>query len=586
MIARCLAALVFLAVSVPADAQVPTPRIRPEPLNFSQYLSDADFQRFREGLDAADDEEWARVRALRLELTDTAARDILLWRIALNDARATFLELDLALSELDNWPRDSFIRSEAESKIDSSGLTAPFIVNWFEENPPTTGRGRVSFGEALIAVGRTTEGEELLRETWRSGRLASSVQSDTYQRHSDLFTEDDHMARIDYLIWSNQRSLARRVLPLLSGNNRNLADARLRLAGRQQVAGDHRQVVEDAEAGREVVVGVVGAAGQVAGQAVPQGQLGGQQRAAHRAYGAPGQGLAPGQAEAALVLARQLAAHIARDIGRAVGQGQHFGRAELGAQQLGVRDQAAGHQVVAQQAELLHGEAVPGREGRAVVVVVDQRQAHTIGLFQAASEYGGAARPDSSGGPMPAPIELHTPRLLLRPWRDADRAPFAEMNGDPQVMRHFPAPLSREESDGLAERLAVDFAEHGFGFWALQRKDSGAFIGFTGLRPVTFAAPFCPAVEIAWRLGRAHWRQGLASEAARAALACGFTQLALEQIVSFTTRDNLASQGVMQAIGMRHDPAGDFDHPALAEGHRLRRHVLYRLSRADWEAGR
>jgi peptidoglycan lytic transglycosylase len=233
MIARCLAALVLLAVSVPVQAQIPAPRIRPEPLNFSQFLSDADFTRFREGLDAADDEDWDRVRELRLELTDTAARDILLWRIALNDPRSSFLELDLALSELDNWPRDSFIRSEAESKIDGSGLTAPFIVTWFEDNPPTTGRGRVSFAEALIEVGRIVEGETLLRDTWRSGRLASTVQSETYQRHSDFFTEDDHMARIDYLIWSDQRTLARRILPLLSGNNRNLADARLRLAGRQ-----------------------------------------------------------------------------------------------------------------------------------------------------------------------------------------------------------------------------------------------------------------------------------------------------------------------------------------------------------------
>ncbi|OLF73001.1 transglycosylase [Maricaulis sp. W15] len=233
MIARCFAALVLIAVSVPADAQIPTPRIRPEPLNFSQYLSDADFTRFREGLDAADDEDWQRVRELRLELTDTAARDILLWRIALGDARSSFLELDLALSELDNWPRDSFIRSEAESKISTSGLTAPFIVSWFEDTPPTTGRGSISYAEALIGVGRVSEGENLLRETWRSSYLASTVQSDTYQRHSDLFTEEDHMARIDYLIWSNQRTLARRVLPLLSGSNRDLADARLRLAGRQ-----------------------------------------------------------------------------------------------------------------------------------------------------------------------------------------------------------------------------------------------------------------------------------------------------------------------------------------------------------------
>ena len=125
MIARCLAALVLLAVSVPVQAQIPAPRIRPEPLNFSQFLSDADFTRFREGLDAADDEDWDRVRELRLELTDTAARDILLWRIALNDPRSSFLELDLALSELDNWPRDSFIRSEAESKIDAVGSVLP-----------------------------------------------------------------------------------------------------------------------------------------------------------------------------------------------------------------------------------------------------------------------------------------------------------------------------------------------------------------------------------------------------------------------------------------------------------------------------
>ena len=101
MIARCLSLLALLAITLPAFAQVPTPRQRPEPVNFSQYLSDADFQRFRRGLDAADDEEWDRVRDIRLELTDTSARNILLWRIALGDPRATFLELDLALSELD-----------------------------------------------------------------------------------------------------------------------------------------------------------------------------------------------------------------------------------------------------------------------------------------------------------------------------------------------------------------------------------------------------------------------------------------------------------------------------------------------------
>jgi soluble lytic murein transglycosylase len=233
MLARCLSLLALLAFAVPAYAQVPTPRQRPEPVNFSQYLSDADFERFRRGLDAADDEDWRRVREIRLDLTDTSARNILLWRIALGDPRATFLELDLALSELDNWPRDSFIRSEAESKINGSGLTAPFIANWFEANPPTTGRGRVAHAEALIDTGRVEEGETLLRNTWRGEYLPLDVQRDTYQRHRGLFTQDDHMARIDYLIWSDQRTAARRIVPLLTGTNQDLADARLRLAGRQ-----------------------------------------------------------------------------------------------------------------------------------------------------------------------------------------------------------------------------------------------------------------------------------------------------------------------------------------------------------------
>ncbi|TWC27005.1 RimJ/RimL family protein N-acetyltransferase [Pseudomonas sp. SJZ079] len=187
---------------------------------------------------------------------------------------------------------------------------------------------------------------------------------------------------------------------------------------------------------------------------------------------------------------------------------------------------------------------------------------------------------------MPAPIELDSPRLLLRRWRGEDHAAFAELNGDPEVMRHFPACLSRAESEQQIARIEAEFARHGFGFWALERKDSGAFIGFTGLRSVAFDAGFCPAVEIAWRLARGHWRQGFASEAARAALACGFTRLDLELIVSFTAVDNLASQQVMQAIGMQRDPAEDFDHPALPAGHRLRPHVLYRLRRSDWEAGR
>jgi len=233
MIVRCVPALLAFAVIAPVEAQIPTPRMRPEPVNFSQHLSDADFNLFRQGLDAAEDEDWSLVRNVRDQLTDPASRNIMLWLIALNDPRATFLELDLALGELAEWPRDSFIRTEAESKISTSGLSAPFIVSWFEDNAPLSGRGRVAFAEALIEVGRVDEGEDLLRTTWRGGRLPLPEQRRVYRTHSDRFTEADHLARVDYLIWSGQRTAARRVVPLLQGGERNVAEARLRLAGRQ-----------------------------------------------------------------------------------------------------------------------------------------------------------------------------------------------------------------------------------------------------------------------------------------------------------------------------------------------------------------
>lgn len=233
MIARSLSVLVMLAVMAPAMAQTPTPRMRPAPENHSAYLNDVDFHLFRTGLDAAEDDQWSEVRDVRDRITDPASRALLLWMISLNDPRATFLELDMALRELENWPRDSFIRSEAESKISTSGLSAPFIVSWFENNPPVTGRGRIAHAEALLDMGRVDEGEALLRETWRTGRLPLPEQRRVYRTHTDRFTDEDHLARVDYLIWSGQRTAARRVVPLLEGGNRRVAEARLRLAGRQ-----------------------------------------------------------------------------------------------------------------------------------------------------------------------------------------------------------------------------------------------------------------------------------------------------------------------------------------------------------------
>ncbi len=182
----------------------------------------------------------------------------------------------------------------------------------------------------------------------------------------------------------------------------------------------------------------------------------------------------------------------------------------------------------------------------------------------------------------PMPLTLNTARLLLRPWRDSDRAPFAALNADPEVMEFFPALKSREQSDASIDLWTAQFAERGWSNWAVELRDSGAFIGFIGLSVPRRQLPFSPCVEIGWRLARAHWGQGVATEGARAALAAGFEQLGLAEIVSFTALTNLRSRAVMERLGMRSDSAEDFDHPALPEGHALRRHCLYRLTREDW----
>ena len=168
-------------------------------------------------------------------------------------------------------------------------------------------------------------------------------------------------------------------------------------------------------------------------------------------------------------------------------------------------------------------------------------------------------------------------------WRPEDRVHFAAMNRDERVMRYFPALLSVAESDALVQRIEAHFAQHQFGPWAAEMKATGEFAGFIGLSVPRFEAHFTPCVEIGWRLAARFWNQGLATEGARAVLRFGFVTLGLEEIVSFTTTDNLASRRVMEKIGMRRDPADDFDHPGLGEGHPLRRHVLYRIaSPGEW----
>lgn len=172
---------------------------------------------------------------------------------------------------------------------------------------------------------------------------------------------------------------------------------------------------------------------------------------------------------------------------------------------------------------------------------------------------------------------LSTERLRLRPWREADFAPFAAMNADPAVMEHFPAVQAREESDAAARRIRDGIESRGWGLWAVEVVGGEPFIGFTGLAMPTFEAPFVPCTEVGWRLARSAWGRGYATEAARAALRFGFGELGLEEIVSFTALTNRRSIAVMERLGMRRDI--EFDHPRIAEGSPVRRHVLYRLAR-------
>jgi RimJ/RimL family protein N-acetyltransferase len=174
--------------------------------------------------------------------------------------------------------------------------------------------------------------------------------------------------------------------------------------------------------------------------------------------------------------------------------------------------------------------------------------------------------------------ELQTKRLRLRSWRDADREIFARLNADAKVMQYFLRPLTRDESNELATRIQAHIDQHGWGLWAVEAEGVAPFVGYVGLAVPRFNAHFTPCVEIGWRLASEFWGFGYATEAAQAALAFGFRELDLGEIVSFTTETNAPSRRVMERIGMTRNPDDDFDHPGLPVDHRLRRHVLYRKS--------
>lgn len=174
--------------------------------------------------------------------------------------------------------------------------------------------------------------------------------------------------------------------------------------------------------------------------------------------------------------------------------------------------------------------------------------------------------------------ELRTDRLTLRRWRDSDLEPWAAMNADPEVREHLGALLTREQSDGSVTRFQAEFDQRGYGWWAVEVRATGEFIGFAGLDQVDDGMPFT-GVEIGWRLARSAWGQGYATEAALSVLSHGFDALDFPEILAVTTATNLRSQAVMRRIGMTRDPADDFDDPTVPEGP-LRPNVLYRITRS------
>lgn len=184
---------------------------------------------------------------------------------------------------------------------------------------------------------------------------------------------------------------------------------------------------------------------------------------------------------------------------------------------------------------------------------------------------------------MRVPCVIKTGRLILREWRDEDLPLIAAINGDPEAMRHFVAPLTREESDAAIARYRVSQEKYGFCMWAVEAPGVAPVIGVLGLARTGFEPPLAIGVEIGWRIAPAHWGKGYATEGAGAALRFGFETIGLDEIVSMTTPVNEPSWRVMERIGMTRDRAGDFDHPRVPDGHRLKRHILYRLSREAWQ---
>lgn len=185
----------------------------------------------------------------------------------------------------------------------------------------------------------------------------------------------------------------------------------------------------------------------------------------------------------------------------------------------------------------------------------------------------------------PVPFKLETDRLILRPWLDMDREPFAAMSTDPEVMAHLLAFPSPAAIDNWITRQQAHLATHGFCLWVVESQATGEFMGAAGLLRVGYDAHFTPAVEVGWRLARRFWGKGHAPEAAGAAIRFGFEHFRIQEVVANTAPINFNSRRVMEKLGMSHDAADDFEHPLMDAENPLRKQVLYRLPRERWLKG-
>ena len=177
-------------------------------------------------------------------------------------------------------------------------------------------------------------------------------------------------------------------------------------------------------------------------------------------------------------------------------------------------------------------------------------------------------------------IQLETSRLILRPWKESDLKPFYALNSNPEVMRYFPGCLTQEQSDALAHKFQRMIETQAWGLWAVELKQGGDFIGFTGLNAQPSQFSFSPCTEIAWRIQQKYWGQGFATEAATACLNFAFDSLKLNQVVAFTAVQNTRSQALMQRLGVQFKD--HFNHPALDNSSPLQRHVLYQIDTAQF----